>query len=807
MRNPGGVSIGSPNSRIPMADDRCLRACAVPRRCPGTGRFARLGLVGALLIGAVAATTTANATATGVDAAPVAPVASAGVAFTGLAFDGQPTFEPVALLAAAATNPWLLVGTKRPTPGAPTDVVVFAAAPTGDAAQLVWEDAALVARAADDPPGAPYAAIAAAAGPDGRVVVVGSVERDGTNVTLVWDLAAGVATTPLDVPLPAGAAVVPGAVSVDDRGALWLLFDQPGVGYGVAERAPDGSWNVVSIGVLSSAVRLNALATAGDTVVLVGADLTTVPSAPLVIVSADRGGSFALAALAERFTPVSFAGSMRAVRRGPDGFFATVCTERPTGPMVSLAYSPDGLAWDELPGVATLELPPVTAAQCGDLAVDGIGGVWFAPIGGQQGDFVRLAGGAVTGRLGYAVAGDLELANGTPLLAADGAQLVAVVPTFGGAAAFAQATDDPDRTQLVAIGSPLSGRPAFAGLDTRDDRGTVVAVNAFPQLVALADGTTQWATQTRSYVVLDDGEAIADDAVNAIDVPERRGTPIVVTTAAQQVAIVNRTEFDTAADPGASGDVAVLLRPTGGSWSVAVPMLQSPGDQFVVDAAVSGDVVIAAGRSTTLDPATGALVPSPLIVVGDGVNWQTLVPPAEANDFVVSAVCPTGTGTAVLVGRALSTGARISLLLDTATATVTVLPGVVAEAAPDELLVECGYNAADTATPFVARTGTGVYVSADAVTWTLVHAVPPGWRLRQLAVGRAGVAVMSNSGGVNSDFAVHIGAHASALQSVQSAEFAGPGDHEGGAISVRGDVVLVYGSVNDLPMRWRVAAS
>ena len=459
---------------------------------------------------------------------------------------------------------------------------------------------------------------------------------------------------------------------------------------------------------------------------------------------------------------MSFAGSMRGAA-WPRGCFATVCTERPTGPMVSLAYSPDGLAWDELPGVATLELPPVTAAQCGDLAVDGIGGVWFAPIGGQQGDFVRLAGGAVTGRLGYAVAGDLELANGTPLLAADGAQLVAVVPTFGGAAAFAQATDDPDRTQLVAIGSPLSGRPAFAGLDTRDDRGTVVAVNAFPQLVALADGTTQWATQTRSYVVLDDGEAIADDAVNAIDVPERRGTPIVVTTAAQQVAIVNRTEFDTAADPGASGDVAVLLRPTGGSWSVAVPMLQSPGDQFVVDAAVSGDVVIAAGRSTTLDPATGALVPSPLIVVGDGVNWQTLVPPAEANDFVVSAVCPTGTGTAVLVGRALSTGARISLLLDTATATVTVLPGVVAEAAPDELLVECGYNAADTATPFVAHTGTGVYVSADAVTWTLVHAVPPGWRLRQLAVGRAGVAVMSNSGGVNSDFAVHIGAHASAL--------------------------------------------
>lgn len=765
-------------------------------------RGLRAGFAAALLIGSAAAATVTATPA--VRAAAVAPSAEPGVPFEGLSFDGQPTFQPIALIAPTPRNPWLLIGTARRAPGEPTEAVLYTAESAAADLAPEWQAVLPLGRAAGDDAAAPYTVLGAQALSDGTVVVIGDAERDGTTVTVLWEVADGVVSAPHDVPLPVDAAVVPGGLATDDAGALWLVVEQPGAGYTLAERGPDGRWSTSLIDVAHGQFALSGVAVSGSTVVLVGTDLGGTPSAPQAFVSADRGATFVPASLSERFRPVSFGGSIRAVRRAPDGFYATVCTERVTGPAVSLAYSADGTGWDEVAGVAALDLPQVTAAQCGDLAIDGAGGVWFAPIGGQQGQFLRVTAGAVTARLGYTVADDVELASGNPLLAADVARLMVAVPTFGGTATFAQSADDPAATMLVPTNSPLSGRPSFAGLDTRDDRGAIVTVNAFPQLVALPDGATTWATQTRSYVVFDDGEMLADDAVNVIDVPERRGTPIVVTTPARQVAIVNRTELDAAADPAASGDVAVLVRPTGGSWSSPTPMIQSPGDQFIVDAAVSGDAVVAAGRSTTVDPTDGSLLPAPLVVVGDGVSWQTVVIPAEAADFVVSAVCPATDGTAVLLGRALGTGARMSLRLDIAAATVTAQAAVVADAGPDDLLVECGYNAGDTVRPFVVRTGTAVYASADAVSWDLVHTVEPGWRLRQVAVGGAGVATLANGFGVNSNFAVHVGSSAGDLQPVQSAEFAGPGDQEGSAVSVRGNAVLVYGSVNDRPLLWRI---
>ena len=337
------------------------------------------------------------------------------------------------------------------------------------------------------------------------------------------------------------------------------------------------------------------------------------------------------------FQPVATAPLGPVVASG-GGFAAADCT---TG---GVAISGDGSAWTALAAVHPSGEVPV-AGECGTIDVDDEGGVWLAATVGGEPVVYRVLDGAVD-RLGVPVRPPGTIFAGLRLVAAAGGTVVAALGQPGGVAvSSASAVGLTTGLELDAAMTATTGAPPGHHVPVAvvrfDDRGVVAGVLTSPYVVDDPDGSYTWTTRAVAARLDESGRLELDERAAPIGADGNLGG--IVTTPRGEVALATVPDPSPTPDAGSIGDVVVSRR-VGSGWSARAPVLDGAGRQAVNAVVAAGTTVVGVGEQSSVDPATGAELLVPLVLVGDGSAFEP-VPVEGAGAATLTAACQAPDGT------------------------------------------------------------------------------------------------------------------------------------------------------------------
>jgi hypothetical protein len=706
-------------------------------------------------------------------ASPPTPTTPATTAETdtapSVAADAGPSFDAGAVVGPGADHGWLLVGTARQRPGAPSRAALLTSA---DGEQ--WTPR--------DPTGPEHSVAAAAVSrADGTGVVGGAVDDVAGPVPTIWsvdDDGLG-AARPID-----GASGTVVALAADDDGAL-IALTAGDAGPAVAVEQPDGGWRTTALPVDAAVA---GLAVRAGVVVVTGAHGRTAAAWR----STDGGSTF-VPGTAAAFDAPDQATAFGPVAVTANGFAAAACAPGPDGTRDGLAFSPDGAGWTEIPVHHPRAVVPVVGGGCAAIAVDEDDGIWLSSAAPQP--LVYRVHDLRVDRLGIPVRPAGTLLAGAPLIAAAGGAVVAVTPGEGGVATAAASaatltTDLELDVSMPATSGAVAGAPRVVGLRPLDDRGDVIGTATYPVVTDEPDGSFRWTT-TLSAAVLDGDGRLVERPEAAPRGPDGALGGITVTSTGT-VALANVADRDADADGGAVGDVVWSRRDPDGTWSPTRVVVGGPGRQAVSAVVHAAGRAVAVGERVEPDDA-GAAQRRPLVVTGRSGRFDVVdvdVGDADGVSFVgacAGSASRPATVTAVGVDR---TGAGVVATIDPVAATVEVTAAPLGS-------VPTGCAPVGDETLLVGPDG--IVAVGDVGDARPLDVLRPGERITALATGAAGPAVVGTT--ADGDGFLLAG---DTLARVAVPDLGGPGTHVPTGVVARTDAVVVLGLADGAPATWRV---